>query len=206
MKAPDFLFFLPTPQHPRYPKRGLHLRWRWGWIKGYLFRPYWKLKTLFSGSRVQIGKRFSLQGTLRIRGPGQVILGDDCIVADVCTPFTHSKEALIHIGSRVYLNGTRFGCSSRIEIGDDCILADARILDTDFHSVGRLRNTAAASAPSCGPVRISKNVWVSANSAVLKGVVIGDNSVIGFGSVVINAVPADRIFVGNPAKDAGAVP
>jgi maltose O-acetyltransferase len=104
------------------------------------------------------------------------------------------------------LNGTRLGCISRIEIGDDCILADARIIDTDFHSVGRLRNTEGAAPPASAPIRISKNVWISANAAVLKGVEIGENSVIGFGSVVVSAVPADRIFAGNPAKDAGAVP
>jgi acetyltransferase-like isoleucine patch superfamily enzyme len=135
-----------------------------------------------------------------------VILGDDCIVGDRCTPFTHSRQATITIGSRVYLNGTRFGCSQSIEVGDDCILADARIFDTDFHSVHRARNTLASPPPGNGPVKIGPNVWVAAGAAILKGATIGADSVIGFGAIVSSDVPGGRIYVGNPAKDSGPVP
>ena len=47
---------------------------------------------------------------------------------------------------------------------------------------------------------IEKNVWIGMNSVILKGVTIGDNSIIGAGSVVVKDVPKNTIAAGNPAK------
>ena len=50
------------------------------------------------------------------------------------------------------------------------------------------------------PVHIGENVWIGANAVVLPGVTIGDNSVIGAGSVVTKDIPANVIAVGNPCR------
>ncbi|MFL9844954.1 acyltransferase [Flavobacterium rhizosphaerae] len=50
------------------------------------------------------------------------------------------------------------------------------------------------------PVIIGNNVWVGMNSCILPGITIGDNSVIGSGSVVTKDVPSNEIWVGNPAR------
>ena len=50
------------------------------------------------------------------------------------------------------------------------------------------------------PVKIEKNVWVGSGVTILPGVTIGDNSVIGAGSVVVKDIPANTIAVGNPCK------
>jgi acetyltransferase-like isoleucine patch superfamily enzyme len=47
---------------------------------------------------------------------------------------------------------------------------------------------------------IGDNVFLGANSIILKGVVIGENTVIGAGSVVVDDVPPNCVAVGNPAK------
>jgi acetyltransferase-like isoleucine patch superfamily enzyme len=196
---------LPLPQHPTYHFPGLHLRWRKGWVKGMALRPYWKLRALAGlGPRIQIGKRFSLLGKLQLSGPGTVIFGDDVIVDAHATPFTHSKNAMIEIGARTFVNGTRFGCAVRIEVGSDCILADARIMDTDFHALHKNRNFHGSVAAE-KPVIIGKNVWVASNVGILKGVTIGADSVIAYGAVLTKSVPAGRIFGGNPAQDLGSV-
>ena len=145
-------------------------------------------------------------GTLRAQGPGTVIIGDDCIVDDLFTPFTHHPLAKIQIGKNSFINGTRLGCFQKIEIGESCILADARIIDTDFHSLNRNRNTQAARPPVSSPIVIENNVWIAASAAILKGVHIGENSVIGFGSVVTKNIPANQIAAGNPASIIGEVP
>ncbi len=153
-----------------------------------------------------IGKRFSLQGTLVFRGPGTVVFGDDVVVASRATPFTHSRDAMIEIGDRAFVNGTRFGCAQSIRIGADALLGDARITDTDHHPINRTRRTNHSLQPSVKPVRIEDNVWVGAGAVVLKGVTIGRDSVVAFAAVVTKDVPPGRVVGGNPAHDLGPVP
>ena len=50
------------------------------------------------------------------------------------------------------------------------------------------------------PVKIGDNVWIGMNSCILPGVEIGNNSIIGSGSVVTKNIPENEIWVGNPAK------
>lgn len=52
----------------------------------------------------------------------------------------------------------------------------------------------------CSPIRIGNNVWIGANCTILPGVEIGDNTVIGAGSVVTKSIPSHSIAVGNPCK------
>lgn len=50
------------------------------------------------------------------------------------------------------------------------------------------------------PIKVGNNVWIGANVCVLPGVSIGDNCVIGAGSVVVKDIPTDSVAVGNPCK------
>lgn len=97
------------------------------------------------------------------------------------------------------MNGTRFGCATRIEVGDDSILADCRIFDTDFHSIWPNRRSPDAHVPT-EEVKIGKNTWVAAAAIILKGVTIGDNSVVAAASVVTQDVPSNCVVAGNPAR------
>jgi maltose O-acetyltransferase len=74
-------------------------------------------------------------------------------------------------------------------------------MDTDFHPLSPVnRISAKAEDASCAPVFIGRNVFVGANSLILKGVTIGDNSVIGAGSVVTSSIPENVIAAGNPCR------
>ena len=53
---------------------------------------------------------------------------------------------------------------------------------------------------SAKPISIGNNVWIGGNVTVLPGVTIGDNCVIGAGSVVVKDIPANSLAVGNPCK------
>jgi acetyltransferase-like isoleucine patch superfamily enzyme len=166
-------------------------------LRGY----YYKLKYTLFQPNVKIGKNFKVTGKFSIRGPGKIRIGDN-VFADgtshAVTPWTYNKDAVISIGNDVFLNGTRFGCQKKIEIGDNCLIADCRILDTDFHSTNPNRRNDPDAIKS-DPIFIGKNVWISLDSVVLRGASIGDNSTISAKSVVTGIVPGNCIFGGNPA-------
>lgn len=166
-------------------------------LKGLVCRTRYSLV----GKRISIGKKFCVSGSLKIKGPGRVVIGKNVCV-DGCghpvTLFTYSEDAVISIGSNSFVNGTRFGCQEKISIGDYAILGDARILDTDFHSIAPNRHSADAIIKST-PVMIDENVWVGGAATILKGVHVGRDSVVGFAAVVTRDVPPGCVVAGNPA-------
>jgi acetyltransferase-like isoleucine patch superfamily enzyme len=165
------------------------------YLHGYLYRLFY----LVTKRSVSIGRNLKVSGTLSIKGAGRVRIGDNVQCGMRVTPWTHNENAEIIIGDNVFLNGTRFGCKKRIEIGDNCILADCRIMDSDFHSA----NPEHRNDPDyikTAPVRIGNNVWITMNCVILRGVSIGDNCSITPNSVVTNNIPENCIAGGNPAK------
>jgi acetyltransferase-like isoleucine patch superfamily enzyme len=173
--------------------------------RGLLVGQYYRLKFRLLGRRVVIGRFFRVSGPLDIRGPGRVEFGDFCTVASSrlrpTTPYTHSPDAVIKFGNRVMLTRTRLGCETRIDVGDNAGLAEAWIMDSDFHSIeasndGPRYNTRGRSKA----VSIGSNAWIGAGAMVLKGVKIGANAVVGAGSVVASNVPANVVVFGNPAR------
>jgi maltose O-acetyltransferase len=167
-----------------------------GWLYGLRYR--------ILRRRVVIGRRFRVVGHLDIKGPGTVIFGDNCMVVSSrlspVTPYTHSPEAVLRFGNRVVLNGTRFGCQQRIEIGEGSLLADARITDTDFHALDTRGKHRWQTTGATKPVLIGPNVWICAGAMILKGVTIGGNSVVAAGSVVTADVASNVLVAGNPAR------
>jgi acetyltransferase-like isoleucine patch superfamily enzyme len=173
----------------------------WALAKGHALR--WRCA--LTGRRLVGGRSLRLFGTLSIRGPGVVELGDGVIVEMHVTAFTYSPDATIRVGSHCFLNGTRFGCAQAIDIGRDSILGESHVFDTDFHSTAA--NRWEASAPvRTRPVRLANNVWIAANAGLLPGTTIGENSVVGFGAVCSGSYPADSIIAGNPARVVKAIP
>jgi acetyltransferase-like isoleucine patch superfamily enzyme len=152
--------------------------------------------------RYAIGQDFISNGRLKLGGPGRITIGDRCNAwarAESNVLLTFAPSAFIKIGHNVRLNGAGLQAAAGITVGDDCILGSCTIVDTDHHPVGVDRRT-SGEAPSTAPVSIGRNVWVAGMAAVLKGVTIGDDSVVAFGAVVASDVPAGVVVAGNPAR------
>ena len=93
--------------------------------------------------------------------------------------------------------GARVTSAERISIGEGCMLAmHTSINDADWHDVQHRIFAPGATAP----VVLERNVWLGEGTRVLKGVTIGENTVVGAGSVVSRSLPANVIAVGNPAR------
>ena len=158
---------------------------------------------LLKGDRVSFGPGFVSNGKLIISGPGKVIFERDVNAwahAEKNVLITFSPDARIVIGANTRLNGAGIMAQSGITVGSDCILGSTLLVDTDFHSIERDRRTNSNSPVRTAPIHIGNNVWLGGQSAVLKGVTVGDNSVVGFRAVVASDVPADVVVAGNPAR------
>ena len=157
---------------------------------------------LRAGSRVRFGKGV-VAGRLDIRGPGRVEVGDHAnLYAFVgwTRLYTRTPAASIRVGRNVRLNGTTLQAAESIDIGEDCILGDANVMDTDMHAVAPDRRHNPDAAVRVAPVVIEPNVWVGGQAAVLPGVRIGRDAVVGFRAVVSSDVPSGAVVAGNPAR------
>jgi acetyltransferase-like isoleucine patch superfamily enzyme len=113
---------------------------------------------------------------------------------------TLTSKSEIIIGNNVGISGGTICAAKRITIGDECMLgADVLIADTDFHSIHPiLRKDNDHSHDTAREVCLKNNVFIGTRSIILKGVTIGENSVIGAGSVVTRSIPSNVIAAGNP--------
>lgn len=105
----------------------------------------------------------------------------------------------IHIGARTFINYHLTALDvATITIGEDCQFGPNVQLLTPTHPIDpRPRRDKLEAAK---PIVIGHNVWLGGGVIVCPGVTIGDNSVIGAGSVVTRDIPSDVIAVGNPAR------
>ncbi len=117
-----------------------------------------------------------------------------------CIISTMSKHAQLYIGNSVGFSGVKISCAEKIIVGDGALMgANILMTDSDWHSLDPVRRD-DKDLIRTKPIKIGNNVFVGANSIILKGTEIGDNSVIGAGSVVAGIIPSNVIAAGNPCK------
>ena len=106
----------------------------------------------------------------------------------------------LEIGSNTALgNGVSVNCMESIVIGEGVQIGpDTKIYDHDHDY--RAEGGLAAMKYKTASVEIGNNVWIGADVTVLPGVAIGDNTVIGAGSVVTRNIPSGVVAVGNPCR------
>jgi acetyltransferase-like isoleucine patch superfamily enzyme len=87
-----------------------------------------------------------------------------------------------------------------VSIGRECILAD-RVMLIDFdHGVVEVDRPIRLQGIYKRDVRVGHNVWIGYGACVLRGVTIGDNSVVGTSAVVTRDVPENAVVAGSPAR------
>jgi maltose O-acetyltransferase len=114
-------------------------------------------------------------------------------------PFHCDYGYNIHLGSSIFVN---FGCVfldvGRIEIGDFCQIGPGVHIYAADHP--RDPEQRRAGLESGAPVSIGRNVWIGGGAKILPRIRIGDDAIIGGGSVVTHDVPAGATVAGNPAR------
>lgn len=116
---------------------------------------------------------------------------------------TYSKDAEVLLEDNVGMSGASINCVSKCIFKKGVMLgANVNVWDTDFHPVNpqkRLHQTSIKDAET-SPVILEKNVWIGANTTILKGVTIGENTVVGTMSLVNKNLPSNSVCGGIPAK------
>lgn len=159
--------------------------------------------------RAVIGRGTHFWVPVRSRGSGTLVIGQRNSFGFAQAPCLGTGDILIQprtLESRITIgdhnstsNNIAMVANQAISIGNDCRIGDqVAIYDCDFHEVDpKTRNQ---SAGPCMAVSVGNNVWVGSRVVILKGVSIGDNSVIAACSVVTKPVPTNVIVAGNPAR------
>ena len=144
------------------------------------------------------------------QGSGKISIGNDVnfgyhLSPQFYTGYTYiearNPESIISIGDKCWINNscTIVSESEGIKIGSRCLMGtNVEIYDSDFHDL-HPQNRFGGKA-KVASVSIGDNVFIGSNARILKGVSIGDNSVIANSSVVVSSIPSNVIAAGNPAR------
>ncbi len=114
-------------------------------------------------------------------------------------PFICDYGYNIEIGDNFYANHNLIILDpAKVTFGDNVFIGPNCAFYTPLHPLdAETRNKGLETAK---PIKVGNNVWFGGNVVVLPDVTIGDNSVIGAGSVVVKDIPANVLAVGNPCK------
>ena len=129
------------------------------------------IKTSGTNAHIYIGKKSCIRNNSEVfADKGIIKIGDGCFINKNCLIVAHKKIII----------------SNGVTIGPNVC-----IYDHDHDGNGSYKSD---------EIIIDRNVWIGANSVICKGVHIGDNSVVGAGSVVVHDIPANATYGGVPAK------
>lgn len=140
---------------------------------------------------VQLGDHGCFFGTIHVRFGGRIEIGND-----------------FYVGSGTYIESKEM-----IRIGNGSIISNnVFIIDNNSHPTSieeRIQMSACEDYmhdekwtwkfAKSKPINIGNNVWIGRNAVIMKGVTIGDGSIVALGSIVTHDVPARCIVAGNPA-------
>lgn len=147
---------------------------------------------------------------VNLNRPDQVVVRESSVVRGILRV---ERSGKIEIGQGAYVgDGVIISSAQHIAVGSRTLLAHGvQLFDNDTHPLvphERLRHYEMILGGETGqdivigkaPIHIGQNCWIGMNAMVLKGVTIGDNSVIAAGSLVLSDVPPGVLAVGCPAR------
>lgn len=148
-------------------------------------------------------KRFNSISPIRILSRQKLMkkmfaeIGENCYIE---SPFySNFGGKHIHFGKNIYCN---FGCTfvddTHIYVGDYTMFGPNVTIATAGHPI--LPELRQKGYQYNAPVHIGKNCWIGAGVLIMPGITIGDNIVIGAGSIVTKDLPSNVVAVGNPCK------
>lgn len=136
---------------------------------------------------------------LEIGRQGRVELGRFVWIGDGTKIRCH--EGVVEIGEKTVMGQEcTISAYQHVRIGEQCVIADrAMFIDFD-HGVVEVERPIRQQGIYKRDVVVGSNVWVGYGACILRGVSVGDNSIVGTNSVVTRDVPANAVVAGIPAR------
>jgi acetyltransferase-like isoleucine patch superfamily enzyme len=172
---------------PRYGL--LALRWLWRRFLTRAGRRWCTDGPLFLGSGLE----------LQIAPRGRVEFGRFVWIGHGSKIRCH--EGVVEIGAKTVMGQEcTISAYRRVRIGEQCVIADrAMFIDFD-HGVVEVERPIRKQGIYMRDVEVGSNVWIGYGACILRGVRVGDNSIVGTNSVVTRDVPANAVVAGIPAR------
>jgi len=182
--------------HQKSKSLGKYIR---GWIYKYLTSNY-QIKNLRVSNNVDIWGKIELGNNIYI-GSGVKIytnnrIGNNVYLGDNVELRCNGVNE-IKIGKNCTLNRGSI-ILGNVRIGDNCLIAPLCVVSGSNHNFSNVNSNINKQGISSKGIIIKNNVWLGAQVTILDGVTIGENSIIGAGSVVTKSIPKNSIAVGNP--------
>src|SRR4051812_10631447 len=136
---------------------------------------------------------------LKIEPRGEVRFGRFAWIGDGTKIRCH--EGIVEIGEKTVMGqDCTISAYRHVRIGEQCVIADrAMFIDFD-HGVVEVERPIRKQGIYMRDVEVGSNVWIGYGACVLRGVRVGDNSIVGTNSVVTKDVPANAVVAGIPAR------
>lgn len=182
----------------------VHVSVREGWIWARRF--FWN-EPLFRSQCESVGRGFQMEALPYLQGSGRIVIGERVRLSGKSTigfgrPTGGVPELVI--GDSTFIgHDCSFSVGRSVRIGRYCLLAGGvQVFDMDGHPLDAAERRAGMPTPSdaIAPVVIGDDVWVGSGAVILKGVTVGDRSVVAARAVVTRDVPSDCVVAGNPAR------
>jgi acetyltransferase-like isoleucine patch superfamily enzyme len=182
----------------RFLARNGMLNWRYGRLLG---RYLWRRGLTAAGRRWRTdGLLFLGRGLeLEVGRKGRIEFGRFVWIGDKTKIRCH--EGRVQIGAKTVMGQEcTISAYQRVRIGEQCVIADrAMFIDFD-HGVVEVERPIRVQGIYKRDVEVGSNVWIGYGACILRGVRVGDNSIVGTNSVVTKDVPANAVVAGIPAR------
>ena len=191
--------FNPVLRAGYFTYHGIELFIRWA-LAYFIFEP------LFRGRCELVGKRFRCTRMPWVVGQSKIYIGDDVNFFGKVDIYSGSQldEPRLVLKDRVDIgHNVIFMVNKEIVLEEDVNVASGvRFMDSDAHPRDTTARIADLPAPvdEIKPVRIKRYAWIGHNSFIMKGVTVGEGSIVGVNSVVLNDIPDYSVAIGNPAR------
>jgi acetyltransferase-like isoleucine patch superfamily enzyme len=166
-----------------------------------LWRYLWRRLLTHAGRRWRTdGPLFLGRGLeLEVGHKGRIEFGRFVWVGDGTKIRCH--EGRVEIGAKTVMGQEcTISAYQRVRIGEQCVIAD-RSMFIDFdHGVVEVERPIRKQGIYKRDVEVGSNVWIGYGACILRGVRVGDNSIVGTNSVVTRDVPANAVVAGIPAR------